>query len=525
MLRGNRLTKDVAGGTTEDSVCVFDVEDRLTSETRGGAAISYGYADRGDLTSKTQGTLVTSYENDHLGRLTHVSKSDLSLSYSYIYAPTGDRICKFNNLPPEEDEWSLPSDGDTLCDYTASSGTEVYTGIYSSPGIDGRVARTNGSVNTFYFGDALQSVHQVTDDAGTVVRTQFTDAWGNDIAGVGSGSSGNAGDRFGFQGRESDSESGLQHFRARSYDPMTGRFLSRDRVPHPNLYLFVLNNPVNMVDPFGLDEWWLEKTCGWLEKHRFIDPPFWMPDPIEILHREATIARKVCEGDIQGAVADNFKPATDIVTAPAKNFDNLVKNLNQDSTRGSGEKWAIAMGVLIAKQTPFATLNNILEGRDFDAEQAAAQAGIPVEDADLSWWDRAMLSVQLAGEIALFAEAVKSLSPAEKARLKAALEERQALAARNATVPATIREGSADHIFRPDHNIVDTPANRQLLIDVASGRANWKVKDLSGNDWFYQQTPDGKYVWVVARNGKIYDGGINVDPPKVDVDMGLKKPK
>lgn len=105
----------------------------------------------------------------------------------------------------------------------------------------------------YYFGDALQSVHQVTNASGVEIRRQFTDAWGNQIAGVGFGSTGTAGDRYGFQGRESDTESGLQYFRARSYDPMTGRFTSRDPVPYPNLYVFADNDPVNRTDPSGMD--------------------------------------------------------------------------------------------------------------------------------------------------------------------------------------------------------------------------------------------------------------------------------
>jgi RHS repeat-associated protein len=52
---------------------------------------------------------------------------------------------------------------------------------------------------------------------------------------------------------------GLYYLRARYYDPSTGRFLTRDRVPVParrpailNAYLYVLNNPVRYVDPMGL---------------------------------------------------------------------------------------------------------------------------------------------------------------------------------------------------------------------------------------------------------------------------------
>ena len=59
-----------------------------------------------------------------------------------------------------------------------------------------------------------------------------------------------------FQGRRWDNESGLYYFRNRYYDPATGRFISRDPsgpVDGPNLYAFVNNNPMNYVDPMGLD--------------------------------------------------------------------------------------------------------------------------------------------------------------------------------------------------------------------------------------------------------------------------------
>lgn len=200
----------------------------------------------------------TDYYTDFLGRITRTICATASLDWLYTYAPTGDRMKKANLVTPFNSEHYLPSDGDTLCDFTTSGGSEVETGIYVSPGVDGRVARidpTKGGGDplrtTYFFGDALQSVLQVTDASGVEIRKQFTDAWGNDIAGVGSGSSGNAGDRYGFTGRENDAESGLMHYRARSYDPMVGRFTSRDPVPYSNLYIYVVNDPVNRVDPSG----------------------------------------------------------------------------------------------------------------------------------------------------------------------------------------------------------------------------------------------------------------------------------
>ena len=56
-----------------------------------------------------------------------------------------------------------------------------------------------------------------------------------------------------FQGRDLDTESGLYYFRSRQYDPLHGRFLTRDPAGDgPNLYAFVNNNPVCYTDPMGL---------------------------------------------------------------------------------------------------------------------------------------------------------------------------------------------------------------------------------------------------------------------------------
>ncbi len=59
-----------------------------------------------------------------------------------------------------------------------------------------------------------------------------------------------------YTGRERESEFNLYYYRARYYDPMTGRFMSRDPLGlaagDVNLYRYVGNNPVNWRDAFGL---------------------------------------------------------------------------------------------------------------------------------------------------------------------------------------------------------------------------------------------------------------------------------
>ncbi len=60
---------------------------------------------------------------------------------------------------------------------------------------------------------------------------------------------------FRFSTKYEDAETGLLYYGFRYYDPVTGRWPSRDPIEERgglNLYGMVRNNPVNRVDPFGL---------------------------------------------------------------------------------------------------------------------------------------------------------------------------------------------------------------------------------------------------------------------------------
>nr|WP_320010900.1 RHS repeat-associated core domain-containing protein [uncultured Desulfobulbus sp.] len=84
--------------------------------------------------------------------------------------------------------------------------------------------------------------------AGAFTGTTRYGAWGNITA-----STGNT-PQYGYTGREPDA-TGLVYYRSRYYDPQIGRFTQPDPkgfIDGLNRYVYVMNSPVNYVDPWGM---------------------------------------------------------------------------------------------------------------------------------------------------------------------------------------------------------------------------------------------------------------------------------
>jgi RHS repeat-associated protein len=111
--------------------------------------------------------------------------------------------------------------------------------------------------------DGLNSVERLIDTGGSTRLSVAYDAWGNAT------SSGPAvAERFRYRGAFQDGDTGLLLFGRRWYDPALGRWLTQDPIladvlaarrdagsaalDIANLYLYVANNPLNLVDPSGL---------------------------------------------------------------------------------------------------------------------------------------------------------------------------------------------------------------------------------------------------------------------------------
>jgi RHS repeat-associated protein len=70
---------------------------------------------------------------------------------------------------------------------------------------------------------------------------------------------------FGFAGGLYDQHTGLTRFGARDYDSQVGRWTAKDplafRGGSASLYLYVLNNPISLIDPSGLAPCNVSTTC------------------------------------------------------------------------------------------------------------------------------------------------------------------------------------------------------------------------------------------------------------------------
>ena len=142
---------------------------------------------------------------------------------------------------------------DILLEYGESApGVNTFVARYShGDQVDQPLAVKRAGIGFFYYhADHQGSIINLTNSSGTIANSYLYDAYGRTLTVFESVSQ-----PFTYTGRELDSESGLYYYRARYYDPNTGRFLGEDPIGFAagdqNLYRYVLNNPVNLTDPDG----------------------------------------------------------------------------------------------------------------------------------------------------------------------------------------------------------------------------------------------------------------------------------
>ncbi len=149
----------------------------------------------------------------------------------------------------------------TLADYVSGAATSspTFSYIYASY-IDEPVTRfdTAGAL-VFYHRNQQYSINAVTNGSGTVVERYAYSAYGTPTITDASGSTITTSaitNRYTFTGREWDAALALYYYRARMYDSVAGRFVSRDPIGYVdgglNLFEYVGSMPMVYLDPEGL---------------------------------------------------------------------------------------------------------------------------------------------------------------------------------------------------------------------------------------------------------------------------------
>jgi len=158
-------------------------------------------------------------------------------------------------------------DGDQIIAEYDNSGTLLRKYVYGS-GIDEPVCMiAAGGTKYYYHFDGLGSVIALSNTSGGIVERYSYDVFGepNRVSAVGN--------PYMFTGRVYDPNTGLYDYRARVYKPQIGRFLQTDPIQASlNLYTYCENNPVNWIDPWGLDTYKQRRALGGDSTRWIIDP-------------------------------------------------------------------------------------------------------------------------------------------------------------------------------------------------------------------------------------------------------------
>jgi len=232
---GNRLTSLGVSSYTNNS------SNELTVKT----GTTYTYDANGNTTTSTTGSNTTTYAWDFENRLSSVTLPGSGGTVAFKYDPFGRRIYKSSSNGTSV----FAYDGYNLIEETNSTGG-VVTRYEDTQNIDEPLAMLRSAATSYYHADGLGSVTSLSNSSGALANTYTYDSFGKLT-----NSTGSLTNPLRYTARESDLETSLYFYRARYYDPSTGRFLSEDPLGVKvdlNFYRYVQNNPINATDPSGL---------------------------------------------------------------------------------------------------------------------------------------------------------------------------------------------------------------------------------------------------------------------------------
>jgi len=233
------------------------------NQLTGAAPKSYSYDANGNMIA--DGTSTFTY--DGLNRLEKVKKQGATVA-TYGYDSSNRRIRKTVGTVITHYLYDL---NNQLIAETLVDGTVLREYIY----LDGEplaLKEYQTNPGTYYFiNDHLGTPQQLVTASGAIVWKAAYLPYGQ--AQIKTATVKN---NLRFAGQYYDAETGLHYNWNRYYDPETGRYISADPIGLDggmNLYVYVKNNPVNWVDPWGLFFYNPSNRPVWVKPENNNKPP------------------------------------------------------------------------------------------------------------------------------------------------------------------------------------------------------------------------------------------------------------
>lgn len=233
------------GGNNGTAItATYDDQDRMTAYKNH----TFTYNANGDLTSKTHTPTgdTTTYTYDVFGNLTQVVTPTKTIVYEID--PLNRRVGKIvNGTLQMRYAYDMRS---RLIAEINPAGNAIRRYVYASKKHIPDYFIESG-IRYSIVSDNLGSVRLVVRETdGNIMQQMEHDEFGRIVSDSNQGYQ-----PFGYAGGIWDHETGLIRFGRRDYDPMSGRWTAKDPIrfdgKDANLYSYVLNNPMNLIDIKG----------------------------------------------------------------------------------------------------------------------------------------------------------------------------------------------------------------------------------------------------------------------------------